>query len=204
MTTGNPVRAAIIAVRDSVYEAPSGDMRLFITGGSQAAQVFSDVIPDAVQKLPADLQRKLLVVHQCREDAADDTEKKYRMAGIRAEIKPFFSDMAERLKACHLFIGRAGASTVAEVATVGRPAIFVPYPGHKDMQQKYNAEVISGKGGAWVMLQDSFTAESLAVKLQDFMQNPKTLETAAAAAKSCGQPEAAKNLADLVEKTINA
>ena len=204
VTTGNPVRASIIAVRDSVYESPAGDMRLFITGGSQAARVFSDVIPDAVQKLSPEFQRRLYIVHQCREDAADDTEKKYRMAGIRAEIKPFFSDMSERLKNCHLFIGRAGASTVAEIATVGRPAIFVPYPGHQDMQQKYNAEVISNKGGAWVMLQDSFTPESLAAKLQDFMQNPGVLQAAAAAAKSCGQPEAAKNLADLVETTINA
>ena len=202
--TGNPVRASIIAVRDSAYEAPTTDLRLFITGGSQAAKVFADVIPDAVQKLPHELQKRLFVVHQVREESMADTERKYRMAGIRSEIKSFFADMPERLKTCHLFIGRAGASTVAEIATVGRPAIFVPYPGHQDMQQKHNAEVISNKGGAWVMLQDNFTAESLAAKLQEFMQNPQTLEIAAAAAKSCGQPDAARNLADLVENQINS
>ncbi|HYD18976.1 MAG TPA: undecaprenyldiphospho-muramoylpentapeptide beta-N-acetylglucosaminyltransferase [Patescibacteria group bacterium] len=202
--TGNPVRASIIAVRENPYEAPSGELRLFITGGSQAAKVFAEVIPDAVQKLPHELQKRLFVVHQVREDSMAETERKYRMAGIRSEIKSFFGDMPERLKSCHLFIGRAGASTVAEIATVGRPAIFVPYPGHADMQQKYNAEVIAGRGGAWVMLQDNFTAESLAVRLQEFMNNPQTLEIAAAAAKSCGQPEAARNLADLVENKINS
>ena len=204
VTTGNPVRAGIIAVRDSAYQSPQGEMRIFITGGSQAARVFSDIVPDAIQKLPGDMQKKLYIVHQVREDAIGDTEKKYRMAGIRSEIKSFFSDMPERLKTCHLFIGRAGASTVAEIATVGRPAIFVPYPGHTDMQQKHNAEVISSKGGGWVMLQDNFTAEALAEKLKDFMQNPATLQDAAAACKSCGHPEAAKNLADLVEQKINA
>lgn len=203
VVTGNPVREGIIAVRNSVYGPPSSELRIFITGGSQAAKVFSDVVPEAVQKLPADIQKKLFVVHQCRGDAVTDTERRYRMSGIRAEIKPFFSDMPERLKACHLFMGRAGASTVAEIATVGRPAIFVPYPGHKDMQQKHNAETISAKGGAWVMLQENFTADALADKLLEFMKNPAVLADAAAAAKTCGQPEAAKRLADLVENTIN-
>lgn len=201
-TTGNPVRAGIVAVRAAAYEAPGADMRILITGGSQAAQVFSDVVPDAVGKLPDDVKRRLTVVHQCREDAVDMTEKKYRAAGVKAEIKSFFNDMAERLKSCHLFIGRAGASTVAEVAVVGRPAIFVPYPGHSDMQQKYNAEVVADKGGAWVMMQETFTPEALTEKIEALANNPALLEKAAAAAKSCGQPGAAQNLADVVEKRL--
>ena len=200
--TGNPVRAGIVAVRDSLYEPPNGEMRIFITGGSQAAKVFEDVMPGAVQKLSPELQKKLFVVHQCREDAIAETEKRYRAANIHAEVKSFFSDMPERLKTCQLFIGRAGASTVAEVATVGRPAIFVPYPGHADMQQKYNAEVLEKKGAAWIMLQEHFNAESVSAKLTEIMQTPGLLANAAAAAKSCGQPNAAKNLADLVEKKL--
>lgn len=199
-TTGNPVRAAIVAVRDSVYEQPKDDMRIFITGGSQAAKVFSDIVPDAVGKLPEDMKKRLSITHQCREDALEITEKKYQAAGVKAEIKSFFNDMADRLKSCHLFIGRSGASTVAEVAVVGRPAIFVPYPGHADMQQKYNAETIANNGGGWVMMQENFTPDTLADKLKEFMQNPAALEKAAAAAKTCGQPQAARNLADVVEK----
>jgi len=202
VVTGNPVRPGIIAVRDEPYTPPSGQLRIFITGGSQAAKVFADVIPAAVLKLPADLQKRLFIVHQCREDAAAEVEKRYRAANIHAEVKSFFSDMPERLKTCQLFIGRAGASTVAEIAAVGRPAIFVPYPGHADMQQKHNAAVLAEKGGAWIVLQPDFTPEKVAAQLQEFLQTPDVLEKAAAAAKSCGQPEAAKNLADLVEKKL--
>ena len=202
VTTGNPVRADIVAVRNTLYQAPTTDMRIFITGGSQAAKVFSEVVPEAVSKLPDDLKRKLQIVHQCREDDIAPTQAKYQGAGVKAEIKSFFNDMADRLKGCHLFIGRSGASTVAEIAAVGRPAIFVPYPGHKDMQQKFNAEVISTKGGGWVMLQESFNPDAVAAKLAELMKNPAMLEQAAAAAKSCGQPDAARNLADVVEKKI--
>lgn len=200
--TGNPVREAIVAVRDSAYEPPASDMRIFITGGSQAAKVFADIMPEAAAKLPDPLKSRLRIVHQCREETIAETEKRYAAANIRAEIKSFFGDMPERLKSCQLFIGRAGASTVAEIAAVGRPALFVPYPGHADMQQKYNAEVLANAGGAWLMLQDSFTAETVADKLQHFMQDPAILEKAAAAAKACGQPGAAANLADLVEKRL--
>ena len=202
VTTGNPVRADIVAVRNNLYQPPGNDMRIFITGGSQAAKVFSDVVPEAVGRLPDDLKKKLSIVHQCREDDVAPTEAKYKIAGVKVEIKSFFNDMADRLKTCHLFIGRSGASTVAEIAAVGRPAIFVPYPGHKDMQQKFNAEVLSTKGGGWMMMQDSFSPDAVAAKLTELMRDPKQLEQAAAAAKSCGQPDAARNLADVVEKKI--
>lgn len=202
VTTGNPVRADIVAVRNTLYQPPASDLRIFITGGSQAAKVFSEVVPEAVGKLPPELKNKLQIVHQCREDDIAPTTAKYQGAGVKAEIKSFFNDMADRLKSCHLFIGRSGASTVAEIAAVGRPAIFVPYPGHKDMQQKFNAEVISTKGGGWVMLQETFSPDAVAAKLAELMQNPALLEQAAAAAKSCGQPDAARNLADVVEKKI--
>lgn len=201
-TTGNPVRAGIVAVRGEPYAADGEEIRILITGGSQAASVFGDVVPAAVGRLPDDMKQRLSVTHQSREDAVAATEEKYRQAGVKAEIKSFFNDMADRLKSCHLFIGRSGASTVAEVAVVGRPAIFVPYPGHADMQQKHNADVIADKGGAWVMMQESFTPEALAEKLKEFIADKSILEKAASAAKACGQPDAAKNLADVVEKRL--
>jgi UDP-N-acetylglucosamine--N-acetylmuramyl-(pentapeptide) pyrophosphoryl-undecaprenol N-acetylglucosamine transferase len=203
-TTGNPVRAAVVAARDSVYAPPGEDMRILITGGSQAAKVFSDVVPEAVGKLPEDVRRRLTIVHQCREDMIEVTARKYEAAGVKAEIKSFFNDIADRLKNCHLFIGRSGASTVAEVAVVGRPAVFVPYPGHSDMQQKHNADVVAGRGGGWVFMQEDFTPEALAAHLGGLARDPATLEKAAAAAKSCGHPEASRNLADVVEKRLKA
>lgn len=202
VVTGNPVRAAICAVREKPYQPPSGSFNIFITGGSQGAVVFSEVVPEAMGLLPADIKSSLSVVHQCREADVALAERKYKAAGLKAEIKSFYNDMPERLGACHLFIGRSGASTVAEIAVVGRPAIFVPYPGHADQQQKYNAELISGRGGAWVMMQDEFKPEALSKKIEQLAKNPSMLENAATAARSCGQPEAVKRLADLIDERL--
>jgi UDP-N-acetylglucosamine--N-acetylmuramyl-(pentapeptide) pyrophosphoryl-undecaprenol N-acetylglucosamine transferase len=197
--TGNPVRADICALRDWPYPMPNKTLNIFITGGSQAAKVFGEIVPQAVAKLPQDIRSKLHIVQQSKEP---DTAGKYRAADVTSDIRPFFDDMSERLAACHLFIGRSGASTVAEIAVVGRPAIFVPYPGHADQQQLHNAELIAQKGGGWIIPQDKFTPDLLAEYLERFANTPVLLEKAAAAAKDCGQPEAVKNLADLVEKTL--
>lgn len=204
VVTGNPVRAAICAVRDRPYPPLTGAFSIFITGGSQAAKVFSDVMPEAVRQLPEDIRSRLIVVHQCKEQDVAATAERYRSVGVKAETKAFFNDMPERLSACHLFIGRSGASTVAEIAVVGRPAIFVPYPGHADQQQKHNAGLISSRGGAWVLEQGNLTPETLARQIENLAKNPPMLENAAKAAKSCGQPEAVKKLADLVEERLRA
>jgi UDP-N-acetylglucosamine--N-acetylmuramyl-(pentapeptide) pyrophosphoryl-undecaprenol N-acetylglucosamine transferase len=199
--TGNPVRAAVCAVRDLPYLPPTDTFEIFITGGSQAAKVFGEIVPDATARLPDDLRKRLHVVHQCREDDIAATTEKYRIANVTAEIKSFFNDMPERLSACHLFIGRSGASTVAEIAVVGRPAIFVPL-WHADRQQFLNADLIANKKGAWVMEQNNFTPAALAERLESLIRDPAQLEKAAAAAKACGQPGAVRKLADLVEKNI--
>ena len=205
VVTGNPVRAGICAVRDIPYPALSETFEIFITGGSQAAKVFSDVVPEAISLLPKDIKDRLHIVQQCREGDIPSTKEKYRTAGINAEIRSFFDDMPDRLSVCHLFIGRSGASTVAEIAVVGRPAIFVPYPDHADQQQKHNANLIAGKNGGWVMMQDDqFNAKNLADRIQHLAKNPSILENAAKVAKSCGQPEAVRNLADLVEKRFKS
>jgi UDP-N-acetylglucosamine--N-acetylmuramyl-(pentapeptide) pyrophosphoryl-undecaprenol N-acetylglucosamine transferase len=198
--TGNPVRAAIVAAGKGAYAAPSDSFKILITGGSQAARVFGEVVPSAVALLPDHLKKILSVMHQSPESDVAAVREKYRAAGVAAEVLPFFTDMPERLSACHLFIGRSGASTVAEVAVVGRPAIFVPYPGHRDMQQKHNADAVAGRGGAFVMMQPEFTPGTLAQKLRDLLENPAILEKTAAAAKACGRPDAASRLADLVER----
>lgn len=199
--TGNPVRAGVCAVREKSYQPPTDAFNIFITGGSQAAKIFGDVVPDAVNLLPDDLKKRLHIVHQCREEQLAATAEKYQRFGIAAETKSFFTDMPDRLAACHLFIGRSGASTVAELAVVGRPCIFVPLM-HADRQQFLNAELLEKRNGAWVMPQETFTPEALSEKIAWLAHNPKVMERAAKAAHDCGQPEAVKNLATLVEKTL--
>lgn len=199
--TGNPVRPGVCAVRDKAYPAFMGVLDVLITGGSQGARVFSEVVPAAVGLLPADVRHMLHIVHQCREEDADAAAAKYRAAGVGAEIKPFFHDMPERLAACHLFIGRSGASTVAEIAVAGRPAIFAPLR-HADLHQFLNAGVIVGRGGGWILPPEDFTPQNLAQRLEELAKSPAVLENAAKAARACGQPEAVRKLADLVEEKL--
>jgi len=199
--TGNPVRAEIVAVRDVPYAAPSGEINILVTGGSQAAGLLSQVVPDAAALLPEDMKKRLFVAHQARAGDIDLAAQKYKNAGVRAEVKTFFGDMSARLAACHLLIGRSGASTVAEVAVTGRPALFVPLR-HKDMQQKFNAESVTAHGGGWMIMQEDFTAPVLAQKLQELFANPAILMAAAQASRACGQPDAAAKLADLTERCL--
>jgi len=204
VVTGNPVRAPIIEAGKTPYAPPADRFRILITGGSQAANVFGGVVPESLKNFPESEKSRFYVMHQCREETREITQKLYTENGIEAETASFFNNMPERLAGCQLFIGRAGASTVAEIAVAGRPAIFVPYPGHSDMQQKHNADIIADKGGAWVVLQPDFTPEALAEKIRRFLDDPAILAQAAAAAATCGRADAAKRLADLVMTEASA
>src|SRR5690606_17568905 len=130
-------------------------------------------------------------------------KKAYENSHIDATLAPFFDNVAFELEQCHLVIARSGASTVAEITTAGRPAIFVPYPHHKDQQQKMNADAVADIGGAWVMTESGFTVEALRARIEGFLQNPAVLFKAAEKAQSCGKPDAAKKLGNLVTALIS-
>lgn len=200
IVTGNPVRKDIAALYTQPYPTlkEDGTLRIFIIGGSLGASVFSRVIPKALTSLGADYRARLKIVQQCRNEDLAHVREIYESAGIDADLQPFFDNVADEFAACHLVIGRAGASTVAEVSTAGRPAIFVPYPHHADQQQKINAETVADTGGAWVMAEHGFTGEALANRIETFLQNPETLFRAAEAARTCGRPDAARKLGNLV------
>jgi UDP-N-acetylglucosamine--N-acetylmuramyl-(pentapeptide) pyrophosphoryl-undecaprenol N-acetylglucosamine transferase len=198
--TGNPVRPDIAALYNKPYPVieQDGPLRIFIMGGSQGASIFSDVMPDALAQLPPAYRARLDIVQQCRAEAIDATRAIYERAGIKAQLQPFFDDVPAQLERAHLVISRSGASTVAEVTTAGRPAIFVPYPYHADQQQKKNADAVADAGGAWVMTQNGFTAEALLARIETFLQNPQNLFRAAENARTCGKPDAARRLGNLV------
>lgn len=199
--TGNPVRGDIASLFTQPYPAlgASDNFKLLVLGGSQGASVFAKVLPEAIEKLPEDLRARISIVQQCRTDEeVTATKEKYESLGIAYELDTFIKNVGEKLGAAHLVIARSGASTVAEVSTAGRPAIFVPYPHHADQQQKINAQSIAGNGGAWLMEEKDFTAESLAAKLEKLMGQPETLFRTAEAARSCAKPDAARKLGNLV------
>ncbi|MCP5363894.1 MAG: undecaprenyldiphospho-muramoylpentapeptide beta-N-acetylglucosaminyltransferase [Hyphomicrobiales bacterium] len=197
---GMPVRRAFCVERDRPYEPPAhGEpVRLLILGGSQGAQVFSAVIPAAIASLPNDLKARLRITQQCRPENLDAAEALYRQAGINAELASFFSDVPRRLGEAHLLIGRSGASTVAELTALGRPAILIPYPFAIDDHQAANAQALAAAGAAQVIPQSEFSPERLAEVLRAILENPGKLTAMAAVSREMGVPEAGQRLADLV------
>lgn len=198
---GNPVRAEVLALRDRPFPAFSNEglLRVLVTGGSQGANVLSQVVPDGLAMLPPALRGRLQVTQQCRPEDIEAVRNRYAAHDIPAELGTYFEDMASRLADSHLFIGRAGASTVAELTAVGRPAILVPLPIATDDHQAANTREMCAAGGARMIRQDRFTPVELAKQIQAIAMNPATLATAAHAAWNCGQASAAADLADLVE-----
>ncbi len=198
---GNPVRAEVLKLRDQPFPAftDEGLLRVLVTGGSQGARVLSEVVPDGLSMLQPALRSRLQVTQQCRPEDIEAVRARYAGHGIPAELATYFENMAERLADAHLFIGRAGASTIAELTAVGRPAILIPLPIATDDHQAANAREMAASGGARSIRQEKFTAVELAKQIQAMAQHPETLANAAHAAWNCGHPNAARDLADLVE-----
>jgi UDP-N-acetylglucosamine--N-acetylmuramyl-(pentapeptide) pyrophosphoryl-undecaprenol N-acetylglucosamine transferase len=198
---GNPVRDEVLALRDQPYPefTEDGLLRVLVTGGSQGARVLSEIVPDGLSMLQPALRGRLQVIQQCRPEDIEAVRQRYAGHDIPAELATYFEDMAERLADAHLFIGRAGASTIAELTAVGRPAILIPLPIATDDHQAANTREIVAAGGARAIRQEKFTAVELAKQIQAMAQHPHSLANAAHAAWNCGYPKAASDLADLVE-----
>lgn len=199
---GNPVRQAVADAGKRALESPSEGkpFRLLVFGGSQGAHVFSELLPAAIALLDERLRERFDIVQQTREEDLERTATAYRELGIDAELSPFFRDMPERLANAHLVIARAGASTVAELSAVGRPALLVPYPHALDHDQAANAEAFCKAGGGWMYRETDLSPEILAGQLRELATSPDRLAAAAEAARSLGNVNAVASLADLVEK----
>jgi UDP-N-acetylglucosamine--N-acetylmuramyl-(pentapeptide) pyrophosphoryl-undecaprenol N-acetylglucosamine transferase len=202
--TGNPVRPAIRAAGAGGYTPPKpgGLIELLVTGGSQGARFFSEIMPAALALLPEELRARLRLSQQARPEDRAVLTSDFEKLGIAAKIETFFGDMPERLKRAHLVICRAGASTVAELATAGRPAILVPYPHAMDDHQSANASQFALVGGGWALPQSALTPATLADRLARLLAAPTTLCDAAAAARRFARDDAAEHLAALVQNLI--
>jgi UDP-N-acetylglucosamine--N-acetylmuramyl-(pentapeptide) pyrophosphoryl-undecaprenol N-acetylglucosamine transferase len=200
--TGNPVRPAVIAAAVTPYVAPEpgGRLRLLVTGGSQGARVMADVVPQAIERLDPALRGELAIVQQAREEDRARVSEAYGRLGVRAEVAAFFADLPARIAQAHVVVSRSGASTVAELAAIGRPSILVPLPGALDQDQLANAAVLEKAGGAILLTQDAFTPARLAQEIVALAAAPERLAAMAAGAKSVGSVDAAERLADLVMK----
>jgi UDP-N-acetylglucosamine--N-acetylmuramyl-(pentapeptide) pyrophosphoryl-undecaprenol N-acetylglucosamine transferase len=196
--TGNPVRSEVIAAAATPYNAPSDILRLLVFGGSQGARIMAEIVPAAIARLEPGLRTRLHIVQQARQEDLVRVREAYASASVAAEVAPFFSDLPARIAASHLVVARSGASTVAELAAIGRPSILVPLPHAIDQDQFANAGVLERAGGALRLIQEAFTPERLAIEIATLAAAPQRLIAMAAAARSLGRPDAAARLADLV------
>jgi len=196
---GNPVRDAVASLENTAYPSLDGDIKVLIFGGSQGASIFSDAPVKAIASLPESIRRRLVVTHQARDKEMDAVKAGYAAAGVRADVAPFFTDLPQRMAAAHLVISRAGASTVTELAAIGRPSILVPLAIAMDDHQTGNARALSDRKAALILPEKGFSAEILSGPLAEMLSDPERLKSMAAAAHGAVKSGAAARLADLVE-----
>jgi UDP-N-acetylglucosamine--N-acetylmuramyl-(pentapeptide) pyrophosphoryl-undecaprenol N-acetylglucosamine transferase len=198
VVTGNPVRAAISEIGAYAAPSPDGRLHLLVFGGSQGARVFGRVTPPAVALLPEALQRRLKLVQQVRREDVETVTKAYREIGLDAELNPFFKDMPSRYAWAHLVMCRSGASSVAEIAASGRPALMIPLPNAIDDHQRANARSLADRDAGWVLDENDCTPEVLARRLTAILTDRDGLQRAAENARGLARTDAAERLADVV------
>ncbi|HSA81384.1 MAG TPA: undecaprenyldiphospho-muramoylpentapeptide beta-N-acetylglucosaminyltransferase [Geminicoccaceae bacterium] len=198
VVTGNPVRPEVVALRERAYEAPAGDgpFDLLVVGGSQGARILSEVLPAALACLPKAARARIRLTQQCRPEDVERVAGAYAALGFPAELKSFYDDLPERLARAHLVISRSGASSVAELLVLGRPALLVPYRLAADDHQRANAQAVVQAGAGWLIEEAALEPERLAARLTACLEQPQELVPMAARAHALGRPDAAQALAD--------
>ncbi len=192
--TGNPVRGEFFLLAD---HEPASPPSILVMGGSQGAEIFSDVVPQAIMNLPNELRKNLFIYQQCREKDLDRVREAYTNVGIKSEITTFFGTVPRLMARASLVISRAGASTLSELSAVGRAAILVPYPHASDDHQMANALDFIRLGGGWIIQEKDFCAEALTSQLCNCFSSNSTLAEAGKKARQIGCPDATQRLADL-------
>ena len=202
--TGNPVRSAVLDRAGAGYIEPGEyPMSILIMGGSQGARVLSDHVPAAITSLPEHLRQYVRVIQQARPEDMERVTAAYVNAGMQADVEPFIHDVPEKMAEAQLVISRSGASSVADISVIGRPAILVPYAAATADHQTANARALVQSGGAILMPESQLTTDSLREQIELVLSNPQGASQMAAAALSCGMPDATERLVSLVEELAN-
>ncbi len=198
--TGNPVRAAVLAKAGAPY-IPPGDypMSLVVIGGSQGARILSDVVPAAIAALPGPLRANLRIAHQARAEDVARVEAAYAGAGIAAEVATFFNDVPRRFSEAQLVVARAGASTIADLTVIGRPAILVPYAAAAADHQAANARAMVDAGAAILIPESKLEPAALAGQIELVLGNTRGAVQMAHAALALAKPDATERLVEMVE-----
>lgn len=205
IVTGNPVRDVVHEAAKIAYPQldDDGPINVLVTGGSQGAQVFSDMLPGAMMNIPDELRKRIRLVQQCRQDDMKRATAVYAETRLNVELAPFFKDLPRRIAKSHLVICRSGASTVFELATIGRPGLYVPLPGSLDQDQLHNAQNMVDVGGGIILEQSTLSPYSLAKELTIILSDPEKLKSMAQNAKKLCLQNAVQKLALVAEDAAN-
>ena len=196
---GNPVRGSVLERAGAGYIAP-GDypMDLLIMGGSQGARILSDVIPPAIAALPMDMLRNIRVSHQARDEDGTRVAEYYAENGINADVQPFFHDVPRRMSEAQLVISRSGASSIADLTVIGRPAILIPFAAAAGDHQVANAKGMVEAEAAVLIREDAATPEKLTQFIHMILLDGPAATKMSISALKLGKPEAAETLADMI------
>jgi len=193
--TGNPVKRSILEAADRMPEPRAiAPVRVLVMGGSQGALAIDTRVPQAMAR--AGLGGAVRVMHQCGKGREQEVFDAYRAAGIDAEVVDFIDDTANAYLETDLVVARAGATTVSELTVMGLPAVFLPYPHHKDRQQEKNAAPMASAGAAVVLDERETGVEELAGAIERFVRDHERRAQAARAARALGRPDAVQRIAD--------
>ncbi len=196
VVTGCPVRPEFKYVSPRRLEPP---FRILITGGSQGARPINRAVKEALPLLKQ-WKNELLIVHQTGEREYEDVRAGYLSCEFTAQVKPFLMDMPERLAWADLIISRAGQTTIAEIAAVGRAAIFIPFAGAADSHQLRNAQALERAGAARVLPESKLNGARLAHEIMSLLAKPDEIAGLAAKARQFAAPQATQDIVKLIEQ----
>jgi UDP-N-acetylglucosamine--N-acetylmuramyl-(pentapeptide) pyrophosphoryl-undecaprenol N-acetylglucosamine transferase len=194
VVSGNPVRRELVQKLLGVPAAATDRVHVLVSGGSLGAVAVNDLASEALIALAR--TTPLAIVHQTGEKGLDATAKRYADAGVAAECRAFITDMAAAYQRADLIICRAGATTVAELAITGKPAVFIPYPFAADNHQEVNAREMADAGAALMFKQSELTATGLAEALQPLIADAARRAEMGARMKALARPRAAATVID--------
>jgi len=202
--TGNPVRGTIMAKAGAPY-IPPGDypMSILVIGGSQGARILSDIVPPAIADLPLDTLAHLRVAHQARDEDLTRVADFYAEHAINADVQPFFHDVPDRMSEAQLVICRAGASTVADLSVIGRPAILIPYAAATGDHQTANARGLADADAAVILQESEMDVATLSQHIGGILADDRAAAKMANAALATGRPDATERLAEMVLSLAN-
>ncbi len=202
--TGNPVRKEILklAAAGGEGEKTRSGVTVMILGGSQGARGVNRLVVEAFTEFPEHITRDVRIIHQTGAADADMVHERYEAAGLEAHVAPFFHDMEAMYRQADLIISRAGATTLAELAILGMPAILIPYPYAADNHQEKNAMYYVRGGGALMFIEKELSGRMLALAVQELLAAKEKLQVMGKEMKRLAFPEAAEKIVDVCLQRI--